>query len=392
MLTLLQCRSRHVHRQTGTAVMIDGVVVAGDLMRPDGAGRPGGTDRATRWLWNAVKRSVYLATGLATEPLTTTTTPALQEWIESLRAPADADAYWASIYTGLPWSAALEQLLLDRMRRRFCIGYEMPPWLVRLLDEHAVPYIDVRLHPIRFMDDLMFAVRGSYPDTQAALLAMAVMESEVIATAGLRDAMCQFISDARVPENTLLVAGQRRFDSTQIVDGGFYDAGPQAEEIHAICARYAGVVLKPHPLDRHHSLLVVAAGAPGRMLGVIDDNIYRLMALPQISAVLTINSGVAHEAPYFGKRVHALARLPIRPAWRGAAADADSHASLDDAVLTPDFWRAVLAPHTKVTAVDGMQLRPKPNRLRIALDSFWNFHQIDTDRIPHSVPSEDGNI
>jgi hypothetical protein len=29
-----------------------------------------------------------------------------------------------------------------------------------------------------------------------------------------------------------------------------------------------------------------------------------------------------------------------------------------------------------------MRLPPKPNRLRIALDSFWNFQEIDTDRIP----------
>ena len=52
-------------------------------------------------------------------------------------------------------------------------------------------------------------------------------------------------------------------------------------------------------------------------------------------------------------------------------------------MLTPDFWRTVLALHTPVTAADGMRLRPKPNRLRIALDSFWNYQQIDTDRIPH---------
>jgi hypothetical protein len=102
------------------------------------------------------------------------------------------------------------------------------------------------------------------------------------------------------------------------------------------------------------------------------------------------NSGVAYEAPYFGKRVHALAPLTVRPAWRGAAADAASHASLDDVVLTPDFWRTVLAPHTCVTASDGMRLRPKPNRLRIALDSFWNYQQIDTDRIPRPMPGGDG--
>jgi hypothetical protein len=370
--------------------MIEGIVVAGDLLRPDGSGRPGGTDRATLWLWNAIKRSVDLATGLATEALTATNVPGIHRWIETLRAPADADSHWASVHARLPWSASLEQLVLERVRHRFCIGYEMPPWLVRLLNEHAVPYIDLRLHPVRFMDDLLFAARASQFETQAALLSMAVMESEVLVTAGLREAMCRFISESRVPDNTLLVAGQRRFDSTQIIDGRFFDAEPRAAEIHAICARYAAVILKPHPLDRYHSLLVAAAGVPAGMLGVIDDNIYRMMALPQISAVLTVNSGVAQEAPYFGKRVHTLAPLPMQPAWRGAAADGTSHASLDDVVLTPDFWRIVLAPHAPVTAPDGMRLRPKPNRLRIALDSFWNYQQIETDRIPREAARSAG--
>jgi hypothetical protein len=260
----------------------------------------------------------------------------------------------------------------------------MPPWLVHLLDDHAVPYIDLRLHPVRFLDDLLFAARASTSETHAALMSMAVLESEVFTTAGLREAMCRFISEARVPDNTLLVAGQRRFDSTQIVGGTFFDAFPRATEIHSICARYPAVILKPHPQDRHHSLLEVAAAAPTRVIGVIEDNVYRMLSLPQISAVLTVNSGLAQEAPYFGKRVHALAPLPIRLAWRGTPPDAGSHASLDDIVLTPDFWRTILAPHTRTTAADGMRLRPKPNRLRIALDSFWNYQEIDTDRIPRS--------
>jgi hypothetical protein len=248
-----------------------------------------------------------------------------------------------------------------------------------------VPYVDLRLHPIRFMDDLLFAARASCPATQAALLSMAVSESEVLATAGLREAMCRYISEARVPDDTLMVIGQRRFDSTQIVDGDFFDAHRQTAKIHALCARHAAVVLKPHPLDRQHSLLEVAAAAPTRVIGAINDNTYRMMALPQISAILTVNSGVAYEAPYFGKRVHTLAPLAMRLAWRGAEPDATAHASLDDVVLTPDFWRSVLAPHTPVSAPDGMRLRPKPNRLRIALDSFWNFQEIDTDRIPRQA-------
>ena len=138
------------------------------------------------------------------------------------------------------------------------------------------------------------------------------------------------------------------------------------------------------------------------MIGVIEDNAYRLLSMPEISAVLTVNSGLAYEAPYFGKHVHALAPLPVRIAWRGVAPDSGSHASLNDVVLmhaslndvvlmhaslndvvlTPDFWRTVLAPHVRVSPADGMRLSPKPNRLRIALDSFWNYQEIDTDRIP----------
>jgi hypothetical protein len=359
---------------------VSGAVVVGDLLRPDGSGRPGGTDRATFWLWNAIKRQVHLACGLPVEVMTTA--GEIGNWIGGSRPASEADGYWAAMHAGVEWSEELQHLVLDRLLGRFCIGYELPPWLVRLLDAHDVPHVDLRLHPIRFLDDLMFAVRASCAETQAALLATAVQESEVIATAGLREAMCRYISEAKVPERTLLVVGQRRFDSTQIVDGGFFDAAPRAAEIHALCAEYPAVVLKPHPLDRHHSLLEVAAAAPGRVLGVIDDNAYRLMSLPQIEAVLTVNSGLAQEAPYFGKRVHALAPLALRLGWRGVAPAPAVHAAMDDAVLTPDFWRMVLAPHAAVTALDGMRLRPKPNRLRIALDSFWNYQEIDTDRVP----------
>ena len=115
---------------------------------------------------------------------------------------------------------------------------------------------------------------------------------------------------------------------------------------------------------------------------MVRDNLYRLMSLPQVAAVLTVNSSVAYEAPYFGKRVHTLAPLPLRIGWRGAVDQPGLYASLDDQVLSVDFWRLALAPHTPVSAADGVRLPPKPNRLRIALDSFWNFQEIDTDRIP----------
>jgi hypothetical protein len=361
---------------------VSGITVIGDFLRPDAQGRPGGMDRPITWLFNALKRQLHLASGLPVGMLTPTGAPALRLYAQSLVPAARAEAHWAACYRQLPWSDALDRALIQPVQDRFCVGYELPPYLMALFDEHGVPYLDLRLHPVRFLDDLLFAARASHAETQAALLEMAVSESEVLITAGLREAMGQFISAASVPDDTLIVLGQRPTDSSQIVAGGFFDAMPRRAEIQAICAHHAAVVLKPHPHEATHSLLVAAAGAQANVLGVIADNIYRMLSLPEVTAVLTVNSSIAYEAGYFGKQVYTLAPLPLRLGWRGMAADAACHVSLDDRVLSVDFWRTVLAPHAAVTGHDGVLLAPKPNRLRIALDSFWNYQEIDTDRIP----------
>jgi hypothetical protein len=361
--------------------MIEAITVIGDVMRPDGRGQPGGVDRTTVWVFDAIKRQLNLASGLPVDCITANGIPDWRAWLDTSRPPSAAHRYWASCYQQLPWSPEVEEILVQRLRHRFCVGYELPPWLHNLLTSIEVPYIDLRLHPVRFLDDLLFAARASDPGTRAALLGIAEPESEVIVTAGLREAMCHMISEATVPPDTMIVVGQRPLDCTQIVNGTFYDALPHAPEIHAICARHAAVLLKPHPLEPEHSLLEIASVAPN-VAGVVRDNIYRLLSLPEITAVLTVNSSIAYEAPYFGKQVHTLAPLPIRLGWRDATDAAGLYASLNDRVLTVDFWRQVLAPHVPVSRPDGVTLPPKANRLRIALDSFWNFQEIDTDRIP----------
>jgi hypothetical protein len=366
-----------------------GVTVLGDFLRPDGKGGTGGVDRPTAWLFNALRRQIRLASDLPVELFTTTACAELNAWVASLRSPQAADALWASCYEEVcpPVADCVERVVRSHLRARFCVGYELPPYVVRLLESWAIPFVDLRIHPIRFMDDLMFAVRASDPATRCALSAHAVADAEVSMTAGLREAMCRLISDASFPDDTLLVLGQRPYDSSQIVGGAFFDAMDHLPRITDICAQYRGVLLKPHPNERAHSLLVAVAGIAPNILGVVNDNVYRMLAMPQVSAVLTVSSSVAHEAPYFGKTVHALAPLPLRLGWRGDPLDSAMYAALDDCVLSPDFWRMVLRPHTPVTPHDGVRFAAKPNRLRVALDSFWNFNEIDTDRIPSAAVS-----
>ena len=128
--------------------MIQGVTVIGDILRPNGRGQPGGVDRPTVWLFDAIKRQVALACGLPIDVISANGSPALRTWLDVLRPMEAAFEYWAGAYDALPQSADAEAVLVHRLRRRFCIGYELPPWLRKLLQASEVPYIDLRLHPV----------------------------------------------------------------------------------------------------------------------------------------------------------------------------------------------------------------------------------------------------
>ncbi len=72
------------------APVISGITVIGDVLRPDGRGQPGGVDRATTWLFDAIKRQLHLACGLPIDSLTTNASPALRSWLEAARPPSAA--------------------------------------------------------------------------------------------------------------------------------------------------------------------------------------------------------------------------------------------------------------------------------------------------------------
>lgn len=370
---------------------VSGVVVLGDMLRPNPDGLPGGVDGQIVWLYNAVRRQVALASGLPVELLAASRLHDIAAWVGTLRPNAAAHSFWADCFASLPApicrDEAFASLVLDRLRGKFCIGYELPPWLVLLLDELALPYIDLRIHPVRFMDDLLFAARCSRPRSQRRLHAFAVPESEVVATASLREAMLCYLPHTALGTNTLLVVGQRPRDASQIISGRFFDAETHRAAIGRICAAHPAVLVKEHPEERGHGLTALVRTLRPDATST-TENIYRLLAQPEIAAVLSVNSSVAVEAGYFGKTVHSLARIPLSIAWKEAAPTTRAHISLDDSFLTVDFWREVLAPHARVTAHDGARLPSKPNRLRIASASFWNFQEIDTDLIPHAGSAE----
>jgi hypothetical protein len=366
----------HFHRQR-----IAGVTILGDVLRPNPEGQPGGVDGQAAWLHLAVRRQVEAACGKAPTLLSAVECPALRDWVAAQRTPSDAAAYWAARHDWVSPFGSLRDLLEPRLAGQFCVGYELPPYLSRLLDTMGLPYLDLRLHPVRFLDDLLFAARASDPRVAAGLAAWAVPRDLASDGAGLHEAAARLHPRSARDPGALLVVGQRLNDATQIADGAFFDAAARRAEIQHLCTASSAVLAKDHPCGERHSLVAEAlASRPDARLARVG--VYRLLADPSVGRVLTVNSSVAYEAPFFGKPVTTLLPLPAQIAWRGEPATPGTHVTVGDAFLATDFWRDALAPYARVSPHDGRRLAPKPNRLRVALDVAWG-HERTNQPAPH---------
>jgi hypothetical protein len=355
------------------------ITVLGDLIRPRKNGQLGETDRQVCWLANLIRPQVRLATGIDLDTITVDSIgpEALSAFVDE----SERVAGWARRFEGRDLTDELIEFYRVRIQDAFCITFEAPPYLLELFARLQVPFLDIRIHPVRFLDDLIFAVRASDPRMQAYLLQQAVPESSMYVQAGVRAATARGISARITGDDALLVIGQARHDATQITNGRFADASSYREEIDAVAGRHRTILLKPHPYDPRHSLIErVRRAFPHAR--VARDNVYSLLSAPEVTEVLTFNSSVASEASFFGKPVRALLARPFEVAFREPGATQGSYASVGEHVLDVDFWRRALAGYVPVTATDGVRVAPKPNRLRISLQTFWGFNEIDTDLVP----------
>jgi uncharacterized membrane protein YkvA (DUF1232 family) len=349
------------------------------LLRPGKDGRLGETDRQVRWLADLIRPQVRLASGIDLGTITadSISTDALARFVDE----PDPVAGWARRFEGRDLPDELIEFYRARLHDAFCVTFEAPPYLLEVFAHLHVPFLDIRIHPVRFLDDLIFAVRAAGPQMQAYLRQEALPESSMYVQAGIRAATARGISAKIAGEDALLVIGQARHDGTQITNGRFADATLYLDDIEAIGGRHRTILLKPHPYDPHHSLIErVRRAFPHAR--VARDNVYSLLSAPEVTEVLTFNSSVAYEASFFGKPVRTLLARPFDVAFREHEGRQGCHESIGDHLLDVDFWRYALASYVPVTATDGVRISPKPNRLRISLQTFWNFNEIDTDLVP----------
>jgi len=360
------------------------IVFTGDFLRPSVGGLRPTQHENIDWLAKVLQMPVGMASGLPCE-----TVHWDNNWVNGARFEASAieaiygtfwrraDIHaWPYIFDAPTLPAAVEDMFTRLFAGSLVIGFELPPYLVNFCARHDIAFIDCSLSPVRFMDDLLLQVSASSSDITAALRPYRVAEDLIRLQAGVLSSSVAKANPHPPRPNSLLLILQTRFDKVVIENRRFTTVLDHLDQLRDIAANYGTVLIKEHPLESQSEVLSVLRNALPGSSHVTKENFYRLVAHDNLRGVVALSSSCVAEAGYFGKTGHYL--IPgftpdsFTPGIEGV--------NVDDAILSPDFWRDLLgAAGCTVSDKDGLRLPAKPNRFRQQLRSAWGYNQIDTD-------------
>lgn len=100
----------------------------------------------------------------------------LEKFFALIRAES-GDAAWDRHHQRVP-AAAGDYLMRHVPEGTLILSMELPPWLRKLCEARDVPYIDLRVSPLRFARDLYVAMRTNDRTTYERMRAFAVPDDE----------------------------------------------------------------------------------------------------------------------------------------------------------------------------------------------------------------------
>lgn len=367
------------------------IVFTGDILRPFSVG-PGKWESATwkniRWLENLLSWQLNRATGLPHEPVSWTPSggfnaPAIYQSLSASISYSD----WAALFYMSVLPEQVDELLVRPFVDTCVIGVEIPDILQHALTKHHIPFIDIVSHPVRFMEDLLFAFRTNIPSIHQALLNYQYpVEDSCIPQANLLRAKISWMPHLSLPPDTALITGQVAIDKALISreEGRFLSLADYTEKVLEISDKHPLVLFKPHPYQN--------ANCPSRkiieMIGTtktVNHNFYYLLAQAGLTDVYAINSGTVTEANYFGLRGHALGdalySFDAKPPVNGVTGDC---VTIGKQFLEPSFWADILKDVVPVKSDLPAGPPHRPSLLRRSLNADWDYGYID-EVVQHKV-------
>ncbi len=271
---------------------------------------------------------------------------------------------------------------IEHLRGALVVGYEMPKTLTLALQLLEVPYVDIALHPIRFLADLLYgiasnvdSINGKIQDLEFDARQMVIAQHDVQAKASWLPRPLTNI----VPGSALLV-GQVSTDRAAInSQGDFRSLESFEEEIADLCQNHTKVYFKPHPYEANsNAKRNLLQWFP--KLTEASANVYHILCQPEIVTIAGANSSCLIEAKFFGKKTINFAPFlyPYEPKGDRAESARNTHPPIGPIWTSTEFWNHLLRDDDVERGIRSKKNSiSHPNRLRRSMNADWGWSTFD---------------
>ncbi|WP_017444762.1 hypothetical protein [Gayadomonas joobiniege] len=259
----------------------------------------------------------------------------------------------------------------------FCLSYELPVWLKKILEENKVSYFDFRIAPLRFARDLYIAVNTNNTLLKNRLAKFIVGSNEIKLEAALIESAMQIRTELNNPncasgQPVIVYIGQTEFDASLLNEQGeFVRVADYADQLKNYVGTHK-LVYKAHPWAKEF-----AVKEKQQIEKILEQNIelaeysvYQYLSMPTNTSFIGLSSSVLQEAEFFGKESHVLF-APICPLNIQTGKKDHLLIRFED-FISPEFWWAILTPEHEAPEVKKLP-QLQASHLRQLHNVWWGY-------------------
>lgn len=362
--------------------MIERIIVSGDFLRPrvEGNVTYNFHEKRINKYYDFFKYQLEMATELPVEKLNTDNTeinPAVFYDFCGLKYSDDKE--WLKIYDNNDISEECLEYFNSFIKNSIVIYIEMPLILKKMHNILSIPYIDLTVHPIRFLDDHMFGFSTNNKSVFDRIKLYQVDERLFYMQANMIKAIVEY-NPLPIEKNSVLIAGQTNVDKALYSNGRCLSIMDFESEIEKMGREYECVYYKAHPFNKElsniHKFLKKYDFVK---LCPSDWNTYKMLANPNLRKVYAITSGVLYEAKYFEKESESLYKSYLHLDYNhNCEYSEETYLSIYNDFINPIFWKNILQDVVETNELcPNINLEFRPNRVRATFNDYWAYTELD---------------
>ena len=257
------------------------------------------------------------------------------------------------------------------------IGYELSPETRKVLSASGFRYIDIWLHPVRFLDDILFAFSANNKEVFHKLEKYNVSEETMYLYADRLKISTykgfKRYKNLNLLDDSALFIGQTLEDKAILKDSIMLNITHFKREIDLLAKQHSVIYYSKHPhVKNDDAVMNFINNHPSIQL--IDIPAYILLAQNEIKKVVSISSSVALEAKYFDKNVQILHKPVID--FTSDFNEQDYYTVMQD-FISPHFWADILSPIISTNECQSVKFLDRKDKIRDMLSFYWSYRIVD---------------